>query len=106
MYQSILWGVIRLMRLGEVNSTHDRAGKTRVGLEHRRRRTRRDLDSTSDVSRRDVVTVTSRTKISPEYTSLLPYTYSTAQDCAISQLYAEHIQHIWLNHTLGGQQGG
>ena len=58
-----------LTQSGEVNVTHDRRGKTRVVVKVAqawRRRTRSDFDFTLDDGRRDVVTVTSRTKIPPE----------------------------------------
>ena len=49
------------MQLGEVNSIHDEGCEySRVVLlmVRRRRKTRSELDSTSDVGRRDVVTAT------------------------------------------------
>ena len=51
-----------LMQLGEVNSTHGEGCKdSRVVFYRRRTRTRSELDSASDIGRRDIVTVTPRT---------------------------------------------
>ena len=49
------------MRAPTVNSTHDGWKDSRVVLYRMGRKTRSELQFTSDVGRRDVVTVTSRT---------------------------------------------